>query len=75
MPDRCPPAGSADGVIYGMGFSRYRAHRSTLIGNAPADIAMGRTDKNPLEGMALHAGKPWFRPMVGAYYRFKDGLA
>jgi glycine/D-amino acid oxidase-like deaminating enzyme len=77
--DRYPRAGSADGVIYGMGYSGHGAQISTLIGNVLADIAMDRKDTNPLDGMAwnavpMHTGKPWFLPIVGAYYRMKDML-
>ncbi len=78
--DRYPRAGSADGVIYGMGYSGHGAQLSTLIGEVLADIAMGRTDTNPLDGLPwnavpMHTGKPWFLPLVGAYYRLKDRLA
>lgn len=78
--DRYPRAGTADGLIYGMGYSGHGAQLSTLIGNVLADIAMGRTDTNPIGGMdwnavPLHTGKPWFLPMVGTYYRLKDMLA
>ena len=78
--DRYPRAGSADGVIYGMGYSGHGAQMSTLIGNVLADIAMGRKDTNPLDGLAwravpMHTGKPWFLPAVGAYYRMKDMLS
>jgi glycine/D-amino acid oxidase-like deaminating enzyme len=77
--DRYPRAGSADGVIYGMGYSGHGAQMSTLIGNVLADIAMGRNDTNPLDGLPwravpLHTGKPWFLPIVGTYYRMKDML-
>jgi glycine/D-amino acid oxidase-like deaminating enzyme len=77
--DRYPRAGSADGVIYGMGYSGHGAQMSTLIGNVLADIAMGRKNTNPLGGLAwravpMHTGKPWFLPIVGAYYRMKDML-
>ena len=78
--DRYPRAGVADGVIYGMGYSGHGAQLSTLIGSVLADIAMGRKDTNPLDGLPwnavpLHAGNPWFLPLVGAYYRLKDKLA
>ena len=77
--DRYPRAGSADGLIYGMGYSGHGAQLSTLIGNVLADIAMGRKNTNPLDGLAwravpMHTGKPWFLPIVGAYYRMKDML-
>jgi glycine/D-amino acid oxidase-like deaminating enzyme len=78
--DRYPRAGTADGVIYGMGYSGHGAQLSTLIGGVLADIAMGRNDTNPLDGMAwsavpMHTGRPWFLPIVGAYYRMKDMVA
>ncbi len=78
--DRFPRAGTADGVIYGMGYSGHGAQLSNLIGGVLADIAMGRRDTNPLEGMAwnavpMHTGRPWFLPVVGAYYRVKDMVA
>jgi glycine/D-amino acid oxidase-like deaminating enzyme len=77
--DRYPRAGSADGLIYGMGYSGHGAQLSTLIGNVLADIAIGRKNTNPLDGLAwravpMHTGKPWFLPIVGAYYRMKDIL-
>ncbi|WP_404401885.1 NAD(P)/FAD-dependent oxidoreductase [Pelagibacterium halotolerans] len=78
--DRFPRAGEADGVIYGMGYSGHGAQLSTLIGSVLADIAMGRLDTNPLSGMhwralPFTAGKPWFLPIVGTWYRMKDALA
>lgn len=77
--DRYPRAGSADGVIYGMGYSGHGAQISTLMGAVLADIAMGHRDTNPLDGLSwpavpMHSGKPWFLPIVGTYYRMKDML-
>lgn len=78
--DRYPRAGQSDGMIYGMGFSGHGAQMSTLIGEVLADIAMGRTDTNPLDGLAwpkvpLHSGKPWFLPFVGLYFGIKDRIS
>jgi hypothetical protein len=52
------------------------AQLSTLIASALADIAMCRTDTDPLNRMALHTvpmhtGKFCFLPGVGAYYPMK----
>jgi glycine/D-amino acid oxidase-like deaminating enzyme len=60
-----------------MGYSGHGAQLSTFMGNALADMAMGRKDANPLDGFAwpavpLNAGNPWFLPIVGTYYRMKD---
>nr|WP_233253203.1 FAD-binding oxidoreductase [Paracoccus binzhouensis] len=78
--DRFPRAGEADGMIYGMGYSGHGAQMSTLIGQALADMAMGRPDSNPLAGMdwpaiPAHAGKPWFLPLVGLWFGLKDRLS
>ncbi|NVO24020.1 NAD(P)/FAD-dependent oxidoreductase [Donghicola mangrovi] len=78
--DRYPRAGQADGMIYGMGYSGHGAQMSTLLGQSLADLAMGRTDTNPLAGMdwptiPMHSGKPWFLPLVGLYFGLKDRLS
>lgn len=78
--DRFPRAGVADDMIFGMGYSGHGAQMSTLMGQVLADIAMGRTDTNPLEGLdwpaiPAHSGKPWFLPVVGAWFALKDRLS
>lgn len=78
--DRYPRAGERDGMLYAMGYSGHGAQMSTLMGQALADMAMGREGVNPLEGMdwppvPLQAGKPWFLPLVGMYFGLKDRLS
>ncbi|WP_226626307.1 NAD(P)/FAD-dependent oxidoreductase [Alloyangia pacifica] len=78
--DRYPRAGEAEGMIYGMGFSGHGAQMTTLIGQTLADMAMGRTDTNPLAGMEwppipMHTGTPWFLPLVGQWFALKDRLS
>lgn len=78
--DRFPRAGEADGMIYGMGYSGHGAQMSTLVGQALADMAMGRTDTNPLAGLdwpviPAHSGRPWFLPLVGLWFGLKDRLS
>ena len=78
--DRFPRAGEADGMLYGMGYSGHGAQMATLMGQVLADMAMGRTDTNPLQGLdwpkvPLHSGKPWFLPLVGMYFGLKDRLS
>ena len=51
--DRYPRAGTADGLIYGMGYSGQGAQLSTLIGSVLADIAIGRRDTNPIDDMQM----------------------
>lgn len=78
--DRYPRAGEADGMLYGMGYSGHGAQMSTLVGDALADMAMGRDDTNPLAGMnwpaiPAHTGRPWFLPLVGLWFGLKDRLS
>jgi len=78
--DRYPRAGEADGMIYGMGYSGHGAQMSTLIGQALADMAMGSTETNPLQGLdwpsiPVYSGKPWFLPVVGMWFGLKDRLS
>lgn len=78
--DRFPRAGQADGMIYGMGYSGHGAQLSTLLGQVLADLAMGRKDTNPLDGLDWPAvpalnGKPWFLPLAGMWFRLKDRLS
>ena len=78
--DRFPRAGQADGMIYGMGYSGHGAQLSTLLGQVLADLAMGKRDTNPLEGLDWPAvpalnGKPWFLPLAGMWFRLKDRLS
>lgn len=78
--DRFPRAGEHDGMIYGAGYSGHGAQISTLIGQALADIALGRADANPLAGMPwpaipAYSGKPWFLPLVGLWFGLKDRLS
>lgn len=70
---------SSSRVIHGMAIQG-ATQLPALIGSALADIAMGRTDTNPFDRMAwhtvpMHTGRPWFLPVVGAYYRMKDMVA
>lgn len=78
--DRYPRAGEADGMIYGMGYSGHGAQMSTLLGEALSDIAQGRGQTNPLDGLdwptiPLYSDKPWFLPLVGAWFAIKDRIS
>ncbi|GAA4226893.1 glycine/D-amino acid oxidase-like deaminating enzyme [Sagittula marina] len=78
--DRFPRAGEADGMVYGMGYSGHGAQMSTLLGQVLADLAMGRRDTNPLDGIDWPAvpalnGKPWFLPLAGLWFSLKDRLS
>jgi len=77
--DRLPRAGEHDGLSYAMGFSGHGVQMSVGTGLAMAQVMGGSPDANPwreLEWPAIpgHFGKPWFLPLVGAYYRVQDAL-
>lgn len=75
--DRLPRAGERDGLFYSMGYSGHGTHMSTYMGAIMAEVLNGRADLNPWRDFTWpaipgHFGKPWFLPLVGAYYRFQD---
>jgi glycine/D-amino acid oxidase-like deaminating enzyme len=77
--DRFPRAGFADGVWFAMGYSGHGAQMSTQMGILLADAIMGKSDRNPVNGLewptiAGYSGKPWFLPMVGLYYKMLDRI-
>ena len=78
--DRFPRAGQAEGLWYAMGYSGHGAQLATHMGEMVADRIMGLPRENPFEGLAWpavpgHFGKPWFLPLVGAWYGFKDRIS
>lgn len=78
--DRYPRAGTADGVLYSMGYSGHGAQMSTHMGTVLAEMAMGNPKANPLAGLdwpaiPLYSGKPWFLPVVGMYFKLKDMIS
>lgn len=75
--DRLPRAGERNGLFYSMGYSGHGTHMSTYMGAIMAEVLDGRADLNPWRdfdwpAIPGHFGKPWFLPVVGAYYRFQD---
>jgi glycine/D-amino acid oxidase-like deaminating enzyme len=75
--DRFPRAGEADGVHFAMGYSGHGAQIATHMGEIIADLMTGRTIRNPWADLPWpavpgHFGRPWFLPLVGAYYRALD---
>lgn len=77
--DRLPRAGEHEGLFYSMGYSGHGVQMSVHMGQVMADVLDGRAAANPwgqLEWPQIpgHFGKPWFLPLVGAYYRLQDIL-
>ena len=77
--DRLPRAGQNQGLYYSTGYSGHGVQMSVHMGQVMADVMDGRPELNPwrdLDWPAIpgHFGKPWFLPIVGAYYRLQDWL-
>ncbi len=77
--DRFPRTGQIDGLYYAMGYSGHGAQISTHLGEIMADQMMGKPRENPWATLPWHAipghfGKPWFLPLVGAYYSMLDKI-
>jgi glycine/D-amino acid oxidase-like deaminating enzyme len=75
--DRLPRAGQHDGVYYSMGYSGHGTQMSTHMGQVMADVIGGNAAANPWRdfdwpAIPGHTGRPWFLPLVGAYYQIKD---
>lgn len=77
--DRLPRAGEHDGLYYAMGYSGHGVQMATHMGQCMARVMGGDAAANPFADLAWpaipgHLGKPWFLPMVGAWYRLQDWL-
>ncbi|MBC8023861.1 MAG: FAD-binding oxidoreductase [Burkholderiales bacterium] len=75
--DRLPRAGEHEGLFYSMGYSGHGTHMATYMGAIMAEVLDGRADLNPWRDFDWPAipgyfGKPWFLPIVGAWYRYQD---
>jgi glycine/D-amino acid oxidase-like deaminating enzyme len=75
--DRLPRAGQHDGVYFSMGYSGHGTQMSTHMGQVMAEVIGGNAAANPWRdfdwpAIPGHTGKPWFLPLVGAYYQIKD---
>ena len=77
--DRLPRAGQHDGIYYSMGYSGHGTQMSTYMGTVMAEAMDGRPEANPWRDFPWpaipgHFGRPWFLPVVGAYYKLQDRL-
>ncbi len=77
--DLLPRAGRLDGLHYALGYGGHGVAMATYLGDIAADLVLGREDRNPFRGLPfpaipLYDGRPWFLPLVGAWYRFLDWI-
>lgn len=77
--DRLPHAGEHEGLFYSLGYSGHGVQMSVHMGQMMAEVLDGRVASNPWHQSDWPAipgnfGKPWFLPLVGAWYRLQDAL-
>jgi glycine/D-amino acid oxidase-like deaminating enzyme len=78
--DQFPHAGTnSEGLHYAAGYCGHGVAMSTYLGALMARRIAGETIVHPLidrpwPAIPLFRGTPWFLPVVGAYYRFRDWL-
>jgi glycine/D-amino acid oxidase-like deaminating enzyme len=74
--DQMPHAGSLSGLHYALGYAGHGVALSTWLGarmgEALAGVAPIPSLTTPFRAVPLYHGRPWFLPLVGAYYRVKD---
>jgi len=80
--DQMPRAGLLDGAFYAGGYCGHGIAMATYLGGLMGRRIAGETFDHPLLDTPfppvpfsrLSGGRPWFLPLVGAYYRFRDWL-
>jgi glycine/D-amino acid oxidase-like deaminating enzyme len=78
--DRLVHAGQHDGVYYAMGYAGHGVQMATYMGRQMADYMSGVPEANIWRDFKFrripgHFGPPWFLPIAGAYYKFKDRVS
>jgi glycine/D-amino acid oxidase-like deaminating enzyme len=75
--DEMPHAGRLNGAYFAGGYGGHGVAMATHLGGLIARRMAGERFEHPLidqpfPAIPLYYGRPWFLPLVGAYYRFKD---
>jgi glycine/D-amino acid oxidase-like deaminating enzyme len=75
--DQMPHAGRLEGAFYAGGYCGHGIAMATYLGGLMARRIAGERFEHPLidapfPAIPLYRGRPWFLPLVGAYYRFRD---
>jgi len=79
--DRLPHTGVRDGLHFAMGYSGTGVAMSSYLGHKAALRVMGRPgaatafDDLEFPTKPLYDGRPWFLPLVAAWYRLHDRIA
>jgi glycine/D-amino acid oxidase-like deaminating enzyme len=78
--DHLPHAGRHDGLHYAMGYCGHGVALATYLGMRMGEVIAG-TGAPPDLGtkdfrtIPFYFGVPWFLPIIGGYYRFRDWIS
>ena len=77
--DQMPRAGKLDDMYFAGGYCGHGIAMATSLGEIVARRIAGELIEHPLiddrfAPIPFYNGRPWFLPLVGAYYRFRDFL-
>ena len=77
--DQMPHAGRLDGLFYAGGYCGHGVAMATHLGTHIARRIAGETIDHPFfddrfPAIPFYTGRPWFLPIVGAYYHVMDWL-
>jgi glycine/D-amino acid oxidase-like deaminating enzyme len=77
--DQLPHAGRMDGVHYALGYCGHGVALSTWLGTRIGEALAGAGElptlgPDPFRSVPLYYGRPWFLPLVGAWFRAADWL-
>ncbi|MEO7987217.1 MAG: FAD-binding oxidoreductase [Gemmatimonadales bacterium] len=77
--DQMPHAGRIGGLHYAMGYAGHGVAMSTWLGARVGEKLAGGAElpeiTGPLRAVPFYGGCPWFLPLVGGYYRFRDWIS
>jgi glycine/D-amino acid oxidase-like deaminating enzyme len=77
--DQMPHAGRLDDMYFAGGYAGHGIAMATHLGTLVARRIAGERFEHPLfddhfPAIPLYHGRPWFLPLVGLYYRFRDWI-
>lgn len=80
--DTMPHAGRLGGLYYALGYAGHGVGMATYLGTRMGAVICGEKDENPFGGLpfpgaplGLYNGRPWFLPLVGAWYKLLDRIS
>jgi glycine/D-amino acid oxidase-like deaminating enzyme len=80
--DLMPHAGQVEGLHYAIGYAGHGVALASYLGSQLGAALAGDPFENPFESMSfpgaplgLYDGRPWFLPLVGAWYKTLDWVA